>query len=230
MASMIAISTLFVVAIIIGARALGLESQYLNFLTWAQGSGFTGKFLTALLLLASVVFLLPSIYLTMGAGLLFGVVKGSLLVVVAETAGALVAYYLGHFAIINSLKQKLSRTKAFLTIDALVAKGGWELVATTRMVPFFPFKLSNYAFGLTAVRIRDFALGTFIGLWPIAIFNAYLGSIAGDVMAIGATNQQRSATEWGIYIAGFALVLVVLLITAKRASRRINAVSPSTAG
>jgi len=221
MLTVIFASTVFVVCVVAGARAFGLESQYLEFLLWAQNSGMRGYYWTAVLLMLSVIFLLPSIYLTMGAGLLFGVVQGSILVVVAETIGALIAYYVGRTTVNTRFQQSLMNTRSFSMIDGLVGKGGWELIAATRMVPFFPFKLSNYAFGISSANVRDYLAGTFLGLWPIAVFNAYLGSIAGDVMSMNS-GLDRTRFEWFVYLIGFAIVLLVLLVTARIANRRLK--------
>jgi len=214
-------SSMLVAVVIIAAKTLGLEAKYIDFLTWAQGTGVLGLAITGLLLVASVVFLLPSIYLTMGAGLLFGVVQGSFLVVVAETIGAIIAYGVGRLAGSSSAR-RLLQNKALSKINSVVENGGWEIIAATRMVPFFPFKLSNYAFGCSSVVFRKYVLGTFVGLWPITIFNVYLGSIAGDIMSIGRSGRDRTPFEWLVYTSGFAIVLVLLLITARLAHKRLR--------
>jgi len=214
-------STALVTAMVAGAKALGLGSTYLEFLAWAQNSGIKGFLLTSALLTLSVVFLLPTVYLTMGAGLLFGVVQGSVLVVFAGTIGALIAYHIGKSTVNFRVQQYLANTSTFTMVDGLVGRGGWELIAATRMVPFFPFKLSNYAFGLSSVRVRDYLLGTFVGLWPTAVFNAYLGSIASDVMSMNS-GLDRTRFEWFAYLTGFAIVLLVLLVTARMANRRLK--------
>lgn len=215
-------STLLVMLVVVALKALGLEDKYLAFLLWAQGSGFRGMLLTAVLLLISVVFLLPSMHLTTGAGLLFGVTQGAIIVVVAETIGALVAYAIGKRALPDSIHQRLVSSKLFTTVDTLVGKGGWEIVAATRMVPFFPFKASNYIFGITSVKPADYTKGTFLGLWPITLFNVYLGSIAADVMSLADGAAQRTRFEWIVYATGFILVLIVLLITARLAAKRLK--------
>jgi len=214
-------STVLVTVVIIAAKTLGLEEKYLDFLSWAQGTGFQGLAITGVLLMASVVFLLPSIYLTMGAGLLFGVVQGSFLVVVAETIGAVIAYGVGRLAG-TSYASRLLQNRALSKIDSAVENGGWEIIAATRMVPFFPFKLSNYAFGCSSAVFGKYVLGTFLGLWPITVFNVYLGSIAGDIMSIGRSGLDRTPFEWLVYASGFAIVLVLLLITAKLAHKRLK--------
>jgi len=92
-------------------------------------------------------------------------------------------------------------------IDRVVAQQGWQVVATTRMIPFFPFKLSNYVYGVTSVSAKNYIVGTFVGLWPIAIFNAYVGTLAADVFSIGTAN---APTLLG-WLLSFLLLIVLLL-------------------
>lgn len=71
------------------------------------------------------------------------------------------------------------------------------------------------------MSVRDYLVGTYIGLWPIAVFNAYLGSIAGDVMSM-SSGLDRTGFEWFVYLSGFTIVLVVLLVTGQMANRRLK--------
>ena len=67
----------------------------------------------------------------------------------------------------------------FAAVDEAVAHEGWKIVALTRLSPLFPFKLLNYAFGLTSVRVRDYVVASWAGTLPGTIVYVYLGSLAG---------------------------------------------------
>jgi uncharacterized membrane protein YdjX (TVP38/TMEM64 family) len=51
-------------------------------------------------------------------------------------------------------------------LDALVGRRGLLAVIGVRLFPLLPFGPLNYACGLTAVRTRDYLLGTAIGILP----------------------------------------------------------------
>jgi uncharacterized membrane protein YdjX (TVP38/TMEM64 family) len=89
----------------------------------------------------------------------------------------------------------------------------------TRLVPFFPFKLSNYFFGLAPFSLRGFTGGTFVGIIPFSLHNAYLGSVAADVATLGARQVGRTPLEWALYAAGF-MATIVLVIYLNRLARR----------
>jgi len=95
-------------------------------------------------------------------------------------------------------------------------------VLLTRLIPFFPFKPANYVFGLAKFRLRDFVLGTVIGIIPFTLTNVYLGSIAADLATLGAGRQPRTPWQWGAYTVGL-LIAIAALIYITRTAKRILA-------
>jgi uncharacterized membrane protein YdjX (TVP38/TMEM64 family) len=74
--------------------------------------------------------------------------------------------------------------------------------------------LLNYAFGITGVSLKDYALGS-IGMIPGTIMYVYIGSLAGDLARIGTESQPTNPTiQWAIRIIGFiATVAVTVYVT-----------------
>lgn len=91
----------------------------------------------------------------------------------------------------------------------------------TRLIPFFPFKLSNYAFGLTGFRVRDFLIGTAIGTIPISATNVYAGSLAADLVTMDAVTQ-RGPLQWASLGLGLAALLVLVLVLGKVAQEQMK--------
>lgn len=192
------------------------QSKVLNILAWVEVSRWTGLLVLSLLLTVFVVLMLPSVLLTVGSGFLFGTWAGALLIVLFETIGALMAFAVARFGAPKKLKDYLITSRYYSMLDAAVSRGGWRVVAATRMIPFFPFKISNYVYGVSGVSTKNYVLGTFIGLWPISIFNAYVGTLAADIATIG-TAQAPSLQRW--LISGLVLIslgLVIWLITIRQ--------------
>jgi uncharacterized membrane protein YdjX (TVP38/TMEM64 family) len=167
-----------------------------------------------------VVLLLPGVMFTTGAGFAFGVVEGSIVVVLGTTLGATGAFLLARYGLgkrVDAWVQRHARLKA---ISNRFASDGWKIVLLTRLVPFFPFKLSNYVFGTTRISLRGFVGGTLIGEIPLSVHNAYLGSLAADLATLGQRPVERTPWEWTFYGAGLVLVVlsvVVLSLWARQA-------------
>lgn len=162
-----------------------------------------------------VILLLPGIIFTTGAGFVFGVVEGSICVVLGTTLGATVAFLLARHCFGHRAAAFVQRHERLKVVGDEFVSEGWKIVLLTRLVPFFPFKVSNYVFGLTRVSLRGFVGGTFVGEIPFSVHNVYLGSIAADLATLGQRNTERTSLEWMLYGVGFvAIVLIVVYLNA----------------
>lgn len=223
-------SVLAIMVMVYLVQRLELENAWLQLLQQVEASGWWGQLVFMAVVGACVVTLIPSVLLTLGGGMLFGLMKGSLMIVVAETVGAYVAFLVGRkflSARSVSLLEKHNRVRA---VFELPGRHDWRLVAVTRMLPFFPFKLSNYFFGLTPLTWTSYVIGTFIGLWPITLFNVYLGSIATDLISLRAADTATTPFQWFLYCLGLMCTGVVMLVAIRRATREIDRRAGSLTG
>ena len=215
----IAASILFVAALLGLLIHFGATDYVLRLLRWFDTQGAWAPLLFILLMAAVVVLVLPGVLFTTGAGFVFGVVEGSLYVVIGTTLGATLAFLIARFLFGQRARQFImARSKLHLVSDELTPHG-WKIVMLTRFIPFFPSKISNYFFGLTSFSLRGYVGGSLLGFTPFSINNVYLGSIAADLSALGQRNVERTPLEWTLYGAGF-LAIVIAVIYLNRLARR----------
>lgn len=163
----------------------------------------------------ATVFFLPGALLTLGAGALFGLVRGTLYVSLSSTAGATAAFLIGRYLAKDWVSQKINGDPKFKAVSAAVAREGWKIVGLTRLSPVFPFNLLNYAFGVTGVSLRDYILASWIGMLPGTIMYVYLGSLAGDLAGLDSGGQVRTPAQWALYGAGLIAAVAVSLYVAR---------------
>jgi len=146
---------------------------------WTAALGAPAPLLFGLLYAVAVPAPVPKSVLTTAAGLVFGIPLGATVVVAGGTAGAigafLLARFLGRDAVAGLAHGRLDR------VDALVERHGMLAALVVRWVPVLPFTILNYACGVTAMRLRHYALGTVIGLVPGSTFWVAVGSLGGEV-------------------------------------------------
>jgi len=186
----------------------------LNALQWVESLGLVGGLaFMAIYIIATVAFL-PGSILTLGAGVVFGILLGSVYVFIGANLGAIAAFLVGRYLARNWVSQKIAGNEKFAAIDQAIAQEGFKIALLTRLSPVFPFNLLNYAFGITGVSLPDYILGS-IGMIPGTIMYVYLGEIAGDIAKIGSENQPTNSTiQWAIRIIGLiATVAVTVYIT-----------------
>ncbi len=198
------------------SQAAGFNPQMLlrDALEWIEGLGAVGAIAFILIYIIATVAFLPGSILTLGAGVVFGVVLGSFYVFIGATLGATAAFLVGRYLARGWVAKKIEGNHNFQAIDRAVGNEGLKIVLLTRLSPVFPFNLLNYAFGITGVSLKDYFLAS-VGMIPGTIMYVYIGSLAGNIAAIGTESQPTNPTiQWAIRIIGFlATVAVTVYVT-----------------
>ena len=215
-----------VAGLIIAAKQFGI-TEYINSalqstLQWIESLGFWGPVAFIIIYIVAAVLLISGAILTLGAGVLFGVVKGSIFVSIASTLAATAAFIIGRYLARGWVAKQIESQPKFKAIDAAVAKEGWKIVGLTRLSPIFPFVFLNYAFGITQVSLRDYVLASWIGMMPGTVMYVYIGSLAGDIATLGAGAEQPSSIQWAIRIVGFIATVVVTVYVTKIAKKALD--------
>jgi uncharacterized membrane protein YdjX (TVP38/TMEM64 family)/rhodanese-related sulfurtransferase len=152
--------------------------------------------------LATVVFV-PGVVFSLAGGALFGPLWGSLWNLTGATLGATFAFLVARYIAGEWVAGKAGGLLKRL-IDGVDAEG-WRFVAFVRLVPLFPFNLSNYALGLTLIPLRDYVIATVVCMAPGAVAYTWLGH-AGR----GALSGEASAVRYGLLGLGLLAAIAVL--------------------
>jgi uncharacterized membrane protein YdjX (TVP38/TMEM64 family) len=179
---------------------------------------FVGMYVIAALLF------LPGSILTMGAGVLFGVIKGSILVEIAATLGAAAAFLVGRYAARDPVSRWLKRNRKFERLDEAVEKSGWKIVALSRLSPVFPYNVLNYAYGITRISFWRYAFSSCLGMIPGTVMYVYLGSLAGTVAHVGSRQSNRPPIVWAFYGIGFLAALAVTIYVTRLAKKAMKSI------
>jgi uncharacterized membrane protein YdjX (TVP38/TMEM64 family) len=158
---------------------------------------------------------LPASILTIGAGALFGVFAGTIVVAIGATGAATLAFLLARTVLRKRVEEMVAKNPKFRAVDQAVAREGPKIVVLVRLAAVFPFLFVNYAFGLTGIRILPYILATFIGILPATVAFVYLG-------AAGAAVASASKTKTIITIVGVIVAFAVSLFVARIANRAIQ--------
>jgi len=212
------------VAVVVALFTFDVRALLRDALAGLESLGPWGPVIFVLLYIVAAVLFVPGSALTLGAGALFGVGLGSVLVSVGATLGATAAFLVGRYLARDWVAKKIEGNAAFAAIDRAVASEGWKIVGLTRLSPAFPFTLLNYAFGLTRVSLRDYVLASWIGMMPGTVMYVYLGSLAR-----AAGERHRTPAEWALYGVGLlATIVVTVFVTrlARAALAKRTAVQP----
>lgn len=200
-----------------------LQSAVQNLLTQLQQLGPTGILAFIALYAAATVAFIPGSLLTLGAGVVYGVLQGSIFVLIGASLGAVLAFLVGRYLARDWVTKKIAANSKFRAIDQAVGREGFKVVLLTRLSPVFPFNLLNYAFGVTGVSLRDYALGC-IGMLPGTVLYVYLGSLAGGLANLGAETQPANPLlQWTVRGVGLAATIAVTIYVTRIARKALSA-------
>ncbi|MEO8358901.1 MAG: TVP38/TMEM64 family protein [Vicinamibacteria bacterium] len=205
------------IALIVGARYFRVQDLLTQALGWVGQLGPCGPAIFIALYVVATVLFIPGSVLTLGAGAVFGVLRGSIYVSIAATLGAAAAFLVGRYLARDAIARKIEGNTRFAAIDKAVASEGWKIVGLTRLSPVFPFTLLNYAFGLTRVKFGHYVLASWIGMMPGTVMYVYLGSLA----QAAAGERSRTTGEWALYGVGLLATVVVTVFVTRIAKQAL---------
>ncbi|HYN67560.1 MAG TPA: TVP38/TMEM64 family protein [Ornithinibacter sp.] len=147
------------------------------------------------------------------AGALFGLAGGIAISWVASMLSAIlgfaIARRLGREAVAGMTGPRIDR------VEDILRQQGVAAVIVARLTPVLPFTIVNYGAGVSAVSLRDFLVGTAVGIVPGTVAYAALGASAG-----------RDAEIVAAALAVGAVLLVGSIVVARRMTRRSSQKTP----
>jgi uncharacterized membrane protein YdjX (TVP38/TMEM64 family) len=209
-----------VVGLFIAARMLPVARWLTEFNQWVAHLGIWGVVLfIAVYILATVLFF-PASVLTIGAGFVFGVLLGTVTVSIASTTGAALAFLIARYLARDKIEEKVGSNQKFKQIDRTIGEQGAKLVFLLRLSPLIPFNLSNYFYGLTALKFWPYVLASWIGMLPATLLYVYLGAV-GKAGLNAAAGQPFGHSPWEYVLFGTGLIAtVVVTVWVTRIARR----------
>ncbi len=218
---------LAIVALVVVSQVVNVQDMLGNAMETVKDLGWLGYLVFAVLYVAATVLFLAPTILTLGAGAVYGVVAGTVLVSVSSMLGACTAFLLGRYLAREAIAGKVEGNVKFKAIDDAVRKQGWKIVGLTRLSPIFPFSLLNYMYGLTPVSFRHYFFASWIGMLPGTVMYVYLGTAGESLVTLGAEGRERTTGEWALFAVGLVVTIIVTLFVTRLASKALSeAVAP----
>ncbi len=204
-----------------------LQQQLVQALAWIDGLGATAPLAFVLLYIVITVAFVPASVVTLGAGVVFGVIKGSIFVFVGAMLGATAAFLVGRYVARDWVANRIANSSRFQALDDAIARDGRKIIFLLRLSPVFPFNLLNYSLGLSQISLKDYVVGS-VGILPGTIMYVYLGSLVGNLAILGTGDggPQTAMVQWIIRIVGLVATVAVTLYVTRIAQRALSKALP----
>ena len=109
---------------------------------------------------------MPTAFLAIAAGALFGFSKGLALIWLACVLGETLAFALGRYFFRSTIERVAAAWPTWSALEAALREDGWKLVLLLRCCPASPFAILNYALGATALPFTHFFWPSVFGIAP----------------------------------------------------------------
>jgi uncharacterized membrane protein YdjX (TVP38/TMEM64 family) len=192
------------------ANPLPFLQWMVDFIHCAKGMGAAGGALYAIVYIAGTALFFPGLPLTLGAGFLYGAIIGTLVVSPASVAGATLAFLIARYLARDWVTRRIKKYPQAAAIDRAIKKNGFKAVVLLRLQPVLPFNILNYALGLTSIRVRDYMLASWIGMFPATVLYVYLGSLMNDISDL-LRGRPNSGMAGRLLLWGGLAAIVVLV-------------------
>lgn len=157
-----------------------LQEQRAALLAFTEQHFWTTALLALLIYTVAVALSIPGgLILSLTMGLLFGRWLGTLLIVIAATAGATLVFLAARYVFAEALRRRLGDGARRLLEG--FDRNALSYLLFLRLVPLFPFWLVNIAPAFTGIRLRTYAFATFVGIIPGSFVFANIGDTLGHI-------------------------------------------------
>jgi uncharacterized membrane protein YdjX (TVP38/TMEM64 family) len=196
---------------------LGASQHYFQDLGWLGVLAFAG------VAVIMQLFLAPLSPAAIAAGLFFGFTRGMIAMELGTGIGLVLNFMIARYVAREAISKRLQRHEKFRLIDAAIGREGGKIVLLLRCCPI-PFGLSNFCYGLTAVRFWPYFFASVIGIIPGTAFFTWLGATTQSLQSALDPHRQRHLFDYllpcvGVIAAFLALTYITKIARAAVANQ-----------
>lgn len=137
---------------------------------------------------------------TLAAGLIFGFVEGLILSMTASIVGGYISFYLSRYALSTYFRRKYKHR--IEKIESKLKYNQFTVLLGFRLLPGFPYFITNIVAGLSPIDEITFLYSTFLGIIPSTALFIYCGHIL----------RQVSTLKEVLTLANFWPIILILLL------------------
>lgn len=215
------------IVLVLAAAMLPVRERTAELLAWVARRGALSGVILCLAWIPAAVLLFPGTILTLGTGFLFGTVRALVVVSIGSTLGATAAFLVGRRLGRDWVRQRIGGHPRMRGIDGAIEREGLKVVLLLRLSPLIPYNALNYALSLTGVGLREFVIGSWLGMLPGTVLYVTLGAGARSLAAALSGGRERPAALLALGAAGIVAMAAAVWLVA-RAARRALAVRTGT--
>lgn len=205
------------------AALFPVREELAALLGWIGRRGALGGVLLCLAWIPAAVLFVPGSVLTLGTGFLLGPAWGLLVVSVGSTLGATAAFVVGRWLGREWVRERIGGHQRLGGVDSAIEREGFKVVLLLRLSPLIPYNALNYALSLTGVGLREYVIGSWLGMLPGTVLYVALGAGARSLAAAMTGAGERPVAWLALVAAGLLATAAAVWLVARAARRALAA-------
>ena len=199
------------------------------YFNWISDNPVASPVVICIINFFAIILMLPCSILAVGTGWAMNhsyqniplvLLIGTSSVWIGTWLGSIVAVLLGRTILKKQVQRFIEGKNFFKAIDTTIHKEGWQFVFLLRLCFLIPFNVSNYVFGVSSIKLKDFVLGGF-GTLPFVFFEIYTGACATDIQKAISGKQELGPVKIAVMVASCVLGVFVVVYVTKRVKRQL---------
>lgn len=126
----------------------------------------------------------PASVLSALSGIFWGPYLGTFFTVIGASLSTVLPFLVARKLGRASFERMINQSKFMTVCDNQISKNGLFSVLIVRLIPIFPWEMSNFALGLCGIRFRDYFLASIIGTIPGSYVYNVLGASFGKQLSV----------------------------------------------
>lgn len=190
---------------------------------WVESHGIAGFVVFVIALVVCTSLFVPDTIFAVAAGVLFGLVWGTVLVVAGSLLTAGLDFAISRHVLRARVRRWLEASPKLAAVERAVACEGLRLQFLLRLTPIHPVTVS-YVLGASETRFATF-LTACLGLIPALFVEVYFGYTAKHLAKAAGEVSEHSSLHTAFTIAGLLLSAGLLAYVVRLARRALAGVA-----
>ncbi len=196
--------------------------EFPRFEAWIAELGAWGPVAFTLVFIALSSVFVPDTLFAVAAGVMFGLVRGSIIMCTAGILGAAIDFWLARYLLHDRIEKALAGYPKLQAIAHAAGREGLKFHLLLRLTPVNPTTLSYVLGGATPVSFTMFFIAAF-GHIPGYVVEVYFGYVAEHVTKIAGGVRHHSSTHMIISVVGLVLSIAAMVVITQHARKAILA-------
>ena len=163
----------------------------------------------------------PTIIGVLLGGYFYGASLGACLSICAYLLGACISFLLARTLGQGWVERLATKQPKIAKLNLVLVRRGVLMVAIVRFALIVPYNILNFALGASNLKLKQFALGTLIGITPIFVLYSVVGAAATSLLDVVQGNAQPDISG-GAMMAFGAVMVGVLMLLIRWSSKQIT--------